>query len=114
MVVILFRSKLTEAAGQEYAETNAQLEEYVKTKSGFIAAKSFKAEDGERLTLVWWKDRETLEQWRNDLRHIAEKARGRQNWYEYYKLEVAEVYRESQFERPTAALEPNSKEKAAI
>jgi heme-degrading monooxygenase HmoA len=102
MIVILFRSKLTPAAGQDYADTNAELERYVQTAPGFVAAKSFKAEDGERLTLVWWRDRETLEQWRHNERHVAAKTQGRNKWYEYYKIEVAEVYRQSDFERPAA------------
>ena len=73
-----------------------------KSKPGFIAAKSFTAEDGERLTMVWWKDRETLEEWRTDARHMAAQNTGRERWYEYYKMEVAEVFRESKFERASA------------
>jgi len=103
MIVILFRSKLTGAAGQDYAEMNAFLAEYVKSQPGFIAVKSFKAEDGERLTIVWWRDRESLEQWRQDMRHVEAKKLGRQKWYEYYKIEIAEVYRQSEFDRETKA-----------
>jgi len=99
MIVILFRSELTSAAGVDYAQTSDALESYVKTRPGFIAVKSFTAEDGERLTIVWWKDRETLEQWRMDPRHVSAQNTGRERWYEYYKMEVAEVFRESKFER---------------
>ena len=102
MIVILFRSKLTSAAGVDYTQTSEALESYVKTKPGFIAVKSFTSEDGERLTVVWWKDRETLEQWRTDSRHMAAKSIGRERWYEYYKMEVAEVFRKSNFERQNA------------
>lgn len=102
MVVILFRSKLTSAAGDDYAEMSLKMEERVKTRPGFLAVKSFKAEDGERLTIVWWKDRETLELWRQDLQHMEAKKTGRERWYEYYRMEVAEVYRESDFERTSA------------
>ena len=99
MIVILFRSKLTSTAGSDYKETSDALEAYVRTRPGFIAAKSFTADDGERLTVVWWKDRETLEDWRTDMRHMAAKQTGRERWYEYYKMEVAEVFHESGFER---------------
>jgi heme-degrading monooxygenase HmoA len=101
MIVILFRSKLTSAAGVDYKQTSDALESYVKTRPGFIAAKSFTSEDGERLTVVWWKDRETLEEWRTDSRHVSAQNTGRERWYEYYKMEVAEVFRESKFERAT-------------
>ena len=100
MIVILFRSKLTAEAGQDYADRDAELSEAVKSQPGFIAVKSFKADDGERLTVVWWKDRETLEQWRTHARHVETKQLGRAKWYEYYRMEVAEVYRESVFARP--------------
>ncbi len=43
MIVILFRSKLTPAAGEDYAGMNAELAEYVKTRPGFVDVKSFKA-----------------------------------------------------------------------
>ena len=99
MIVILFRSKLTPAAGVDYTQTSDALESYVKTRPGFVAVKSFTAEDGERLTIVRWKDRETLEQWRTDPKHVSAKNTGRECWYEYYKMEVAEVFRESKFER---------------
>ena len=99
MVVILFRSKLTPAAGQDYLDMGTEMEKRVRTMPGLLDFKYYTAEDGERLTVVWFKDRETLEQWRQDERHLVAKKTGRENWYEYYKLEVAEVYRESRFER---------------
>lgn len=103
MIVILFRSKLTPAAGQDYADMNKFLADYVQSRPGFVAVKSFKAEDGERLTVVWWRDRESLEQWRQDMHHVEAKKLGRQKWYDYYKIEIAEVYRQSEFERDSKA-----------
>lgn len=100
MVIILFRSKLTSAAGADYAAMNAEMEEYVKSMPGFLDVKAFTAADGERLTVVWWQDLETLRVWQEDLRHIEAKKTGRRNWYQYYKMEVAEVLRQSSFERP--------------
>ena len=71
----------------------------MRQQPGFVDVKSFKAEDGERLTLVWWKDKESLRQWRELPRHRVAQATGRQKWYEYYKMEVATVERTSEFER---------------
>jgi heme-degrading monooxygenase HmoA len=49
--------------------------------------------------VIWWQDQETLAAWRNHPRHrIAQKA-GRERWYEYYNIEVAEVVRNGLFER---------------
>ena len=102
MVIILFRSKLTAAAGQDYQDMGTKMEERVKTMPGYLDHKYYTAEDGERLTLVWWKDRESLEHWRQDEQHRVAKRTGREQWYEYYKMELAEVFRESNFEREVA------------
>jgi heme-degrading monooxygenase HmoA len=104
MLVILFRSKLTAEAGDDYAALDAELEETVKQNPGFIAAKSYVANaDGERLTVVWWRDEESLKQWRELARHREAQGIGRRKWYQYYRLEVASVLRTSEFERPPAA-----------
>ncbi|HTD21262.1 MAG TPA: hypothetical protein VK738_01265 [Terriglobales bacterium] len=55
MLIILFRSKLTAQAGEDYQDTNAEMESLVRQNPGFIDVKSYKSEDGERLTVVWWK-----------------------------------------------------------
>lgn len=77
--------------------------DHAKTFKGFVAMKGFKADDGERLTMVWWEDQETLQAWATDAKHRAAQDLGRQKWYEYYKIEVAEVVRSRTFERPAAA-----------
>lgn len=100
MIVVVFRSRLTPEAGSDYGNMAAEMAETAQGMPGFIDVKSFTAEDGERLTLVWWKDRETLAGWRNHPRHQIAQQTGRAKWYEYYKIEVAEVIRDGSFTRP--------------
>jgi heme-degrading monooxygenase HmoA len=105
MLIILFRSKLTDQAGEDYQAMNQELEVLVRQNPGFIDAKSYKSEDGERLTVVWWKDEDSLREWRELMRHREAQNTGRQKWYQYYKLEVGSVIREKSFERRQAAAE---------
>jgi heme-degrading monooxygenase HmoA len=100
MMIILFRSKLTPEAGEDYQSMNAEMETLVRQNPGFIDVKSYKSEDGERLTVVWWRDEESLREWKQQMRHRQAQSTGRKKWYAYYKLEVANVMRESSFERP--------------
>jgi heme-degrading monooxygenase HmoA len=97
MLVILFRSKLTATAGDEYAQMAAEMDAHARTFEGFIDVKAYTAADGERLTVVWWRDEESLAVWRNDLRHRIAQQSGRARWYEYYKMDVAEVVRQKDF-----------------
>ena len=69
MLVILFRSRLTEEAGDDYQDMAAEMRAYAKTQPGYVDFKSYQAEDGERISVVKWKDRETLEAWRQNARH---------------------------------------------
>ncbi|MCI0355975.1 MAG: antibiotic biosynthesis monooxygenase [Acidobacteria bacterium] len=98
-LVILFFSLLTGQAGEDYYRMDEELSQLVKDAPGFVGVKSFQAEDGERLTVVWWKDAETLRQWRELPRHRVAQNSGRERWYQYYRMEVARIERRSSFDR---------------
>ena len=100
MILVLFRSKLVEAP-EGYAEMAEEMEALARTMPGFVDVKGYVAEDGERLTVVRWENAETMRQWREHARHRVAQRAGREKWYAYYKMEVAEVVREASFERTT-------------
>jgi heme-degrading monooxygenase HmoA len=104
MLVVLFRSKLMpNAATDGYPEMADEMKELAKTMPGFIDVKGFTGADGERLTVVWWEDEVTLRAWREAARHRVAQRLGREKWYEYYKIEVAEIQRDNAFTRKTPA-----------
>lgn len=100
MLVILFRSTLAAEAGADYADKADEMLAYAKTQPGFVDHKRYTSAEGERLTVVWWKDEKTLEAWRSDPRHRVAKKLGRERWYDDYHIEIAKVFHESRFERP--------------
>jgi len=94
MLVVLFRSRLKPGAAESgYPEMATEMLERARTFPGFVDFKSFAAPDGERISIVHWKDEETMAVWRNDERHRIAQQRGKTEWYESYSLEVAEVKR---------------------
>ena len=100
MLVVLFRSKLVSTARSDgYSEMADEMDQMARTMPGFIDLKAFTAEDGERLTVVWWQDEETLRAWREAARHRVAQRLGRERWYEYYKVDVAEIVRRKEFAR---------------
>jgi heme-degrading monooxygenase HmoA len=102
MLVILFRSKLTPEAGSDYSAKGEEMLAHAKTQPGFVDYKQYTSAEGERLTVVWWRDEETLELWRNDDEHRGAKKLGRARWYESYHIEVAKVFHEARFEKATS------------
>ena len=101
MIVVLFRSRLAAGAGQDYHDMAAEMLETARAMPGFVEFKSFRAEDGERLSVIWWRDEETMSAWRNHPRHRIAQRAGREKWYSEYRIEVAEVKREGAFTVPS-------------
>jgi heme-degrading monooxygenase HmoA len=99
MLVILFRSTLTPEAGEDYGDMGDAMLEHARSQPGFVDYKQYHTDDRERLTVVWWKDEATLEQWRNDSRHVAAKKMGRDRWYQDYHIEIAKVVHEAHYVR---------------
>jgi heme-degrading monooxygenase HmoA len=106
MMVILFRSRLTDVAGDDYAAMSAAMDAHARTFPGFVDVKSYKSEDGERLTVVWWQDEQTLKAWASDAKHRFAQQTGRERWYRYYRMDVAEIVRVSNFDRVEAQIQP--------
>jgi heme-degrading monooxygenase HmoA len=101
MIVVLFRSRLTPEAGADYSQMAEEMLSTAKTMPGYVDFKSFKADDGERISIVWWQDEETMAAWRTHARHLIAQRLGRDKWYACYKIEVAEVLRASAFSPQT-------------
>jgi len=60
---------------------------------GFVDSKSFVAEDGERLTVVRFRDAASQEAWRRDAAHAATQGQGRAHFDSEYRSAVCEELR---------------------
>ena len=99
MVLVLFRSKLTAQASDDYEAMADEMLARARTMAGFVDFKSFRADDGERLSVIRWESQDTLRAWTDDLRHVVAQRLGREKWYDYFRVEVAEVVRSYGFDR---------------
>ena len=99
MILVLFRSRLTPEAGADYEQMADEMLSTAKDMPGFVDFKTFQAADGERVSIIRWQDQETLAQWRSHPRHRIAQQQGRAKWYQYFRIEVAEVIRQSAFDR---------------
>ncbi len=99
MVLVLFRSKLTAHASDDYKAMADEMLARARTMSGFIDFKTFGADDGERLSVIRWESQDSMRAWTDDMRHVVAQRLGREKWYEYFRVEVAEVVRSYGFDR---------------
>lgn len=97
MIVTVFRSRLKAGAMGEYLEWAERIAAIARTMPGYVSHKGFTAEDGERVTIVEFRDEESQRAWAAEARHLEAKKKGRADFYAEYRIQVCEVARESAF-----------------
>lgn len=100
MIVTVFRSRLREEHRAAYLDLAPRIAELARAMPGYVAHKSFVAEDGERLTLVEFADEASQRAWAGHAGHAAAQRRGREAFYAEYRVQVCELLRESRFPAP--------------
>jgi heme-degrading monooxygenase HmoA/ketosteroid isomerase-like protein len=96
--MIVFRSRLREGVADAYAPDAERMFGLAVAMPGFVAAKDFVADDGERCAVIEFDSAEHLAAWRDHDQHAAMQQRGRDRYYSEYRLSVCSVIRESRFD----------------
>jgi heme-degrading monooxygenase HmoA len=96
-IVTVFRSRLRPDAVEEYHGRAAEIERLARTMPGLVDVKEFAAADGERVTLVTFRDEETQTAWRTQADHRVAQQQGRDRFYATYSIQVCETVRVRSF-----------------
>lgn len=96
MIAVIF--EVTPAAGKkdEYFTIAAALKPVLEKVEGFISIERFQSiNDPEKvLSLSFWKDEESIKQWRNTEMHRLAQSKGRESIFKDYRLRIADVSRD--------------------
>lgn len=93
---VIFTSVRTEVE-QGYAEMANLMVDMAKQQEGFLGVESARNEIG--ITVSYWKDLESIKNWKSNLDHLQAQRMGKQKWYKSYKVRIALVEREYDFEK---------------
>jgi heme-degrading monooxygenase HmoA len=74
--------------------------ELASAMPGFLSYKDFAAADGENLSLVEFRDAESLLAWRNHPEHVAVQQRARLEFMSEYRIDVCRPERSYAFKAP--------------
>ena len=100
MIVVLFESRpRADIDSVAYEEAFERMYGLVSQMSGFVSIDGYSKDDGTELAVVRFESERTLEAWKNDPDHLAVQARGREEFYDAYKITVATQIREYEFTR---------------
>lgn len=97
MFVVVFRNRLRDGVDAEYAEHADRIYQLALGMPGLVSSTDFRAEDGERLTIVEFRSAEELEAWRVQSDHLAAQQKGREHYFTEYSLQVCKELRASRF-----------------
>ncbi|QGK76943.1 antibiotic biosynthesis monooxygenase [Flavobacterium sp. SLB02] len=102
MIAVIFEVIPNEGKKEEYLNIAASLRPELDYIDGFISIERFQSfSDPEKvLSLSFWKDEESIQQWRNLEMHRHAQAKGRNEVFKDYHLRIATVVRDyGMFER---------------
>jgi len=96
MVVVIFEVIPVPGKREEYLDIAAVLKTELAVIEGFISVERFQSltDPGKVLSLSFWKDEESIQQWRNLSIHREAQKTGRNCVFADYRLRVANVIRD--------------------
>lgn len=102
-MIVLFRSHLRADAGDDYTSTAQRMVELASSMPGFVSFKTFTAADGERLSVIEFESEEAIADWYRHPEHVAAQQKGRERFYQEYRVQVCAPIRDYRFTRPQVA-----------
>ncbi len=89
---VIFTNQLSvDDAG--YEDMGAKMFELASTHPGCFGAESTRDSSGLGITVSYWKDEESIADWKANAKHLVAQKAGIDRWYSHYELRVAKIER---------------------
>ncbi len=108
MIAVIFEVIPNKEQRDEYFTIAADLRPILERNKGFISIERFQSfNDPEKiLSLSFWKDEESIREWRNEEMHRLAQSTGRESIFKDYRLRIANVVRDyGMFDRKEAPVD---------
>ena len=94
---VIFTAQRSLSGDDIYDITADRMVLLARRQPGFLGVESVRGDDGIGITVSYWVDGDAIANWRQQAEHLAAQALGRQEFYEWYRVRVAEVVAERAF-----------------
>jgi len=101
-IVTVFRSRLRPGTDEAYVVVANDMSRLAHAMDGFIDEKFYIAPDGERVTIVRFADMATQRSWATHPDHLDAQRRGREEFYSWFHITVAQEEYSRSFVAPDA------------
>lgn len=93
---VIFTSTQSENT-EGYNDMALQMETLAKSQNGFLGIEG--ARDSIGITVSYWDNLEAIKNWKQQTDHLVAQQKGRQDWYNWYKVRICKVEREYEFKK---------------
>jgi heme-degrading monooxygenase HmoA len=94
---VIFTAQRSLSGDDIYDITADRMVLLARRQPGFLGVESVRGDDGIGITVSYWVDRDAIANWRQQAEHLAAQALGRQEFYDWYRVRIAEVVAERTF-----------------
>ncbi|GMM87443.1 antibiotic biosynthesis monooxygenase family protein [Vibrio fortis] len=92
---VIFTSTRTDG-DKGYGEMANRMLELAESHDGFLGVESAREEVG--ITVSYWQDLASIKKWKQNSEHMEAQGLGRKLWYESFKVRIALVERDYEFD----------------
>ena len=104
MVVIVFRARIKPDADMEgLQQLGERMYALASSMPGYVSYKDFTAQDGENVSIIEFSSLDAVAVWRDHPEHKVAQARGRDDFFSEYQVQVCSLVRESRKEVAAAS-----------
>ena len=96
-VAVIFTAQRSLSGDDIYDITADRMVLLARRQPGFLGVESVRGDDGIGITVSYWVDCDAIANWRHQAEHLAAQALGRQEFYDWYRVRIAEVVAERTF-----------------
>ncbi len=97
---VIFASQRT-ANESGYSEMADLLDQLAEKQPGFLGAEFARDATGFGITVSYWKDLDSIANWKAEATHLKAQKLGKSQWYEGFELRIAKVERAYNFRAPS-------------
>ena len=93
----IFTTQRSHSGDDVYEIMAGRMITLAQKQQGFLGLESVCGDDGMGITVSYWSDRKAIQNWGRQAEHLSVQAMGRQEFYNWYRIRIAEVLTDRTF-----------------
>ena len=82
---------------KDYGKTADRMAALARQQPGFLGMESVRVDLG--ITVSYWESEEAIKNWKQESEHLLAQKKGREVWYQSFKIRICKVERDYGFEK---------------